>query len=260
MWDNNPMKDEMCTVEENKHINETYYMLKIKAPYIAENAKPGNFVMLKASVGFEPLLKRPFGIFDAAPPFISFYYQVVGKGTELIASLKSGDEVQMLGPLGNSFPQLEDKNILLVAGGRGLAPLYYAAKNYLPQNKVFLIYGARSAQDLNLVEELQALPFQKLFLYTDDGSAYEKGFVTTHIRRIITGYNIHATISCGPDAMFESLAREINTMKVENYVSMEALMGCGFGICCSCAVKMAAGDYKKACSDGPIFKMEEVAW
>lgn len=254
------MKDEMCSVVENRHINKKYYVLKIKAPYIAEKAKPGNFVMLKASIGFEPLLKRPFGIFFAEPPFIWLYYEVVGRGTELIAHMKPDDKAQILGPLGNRFPELRDKNILLVAGGRGIAPVYYAVRDYVSANRVFLIYGARSAGDLNLVEDLEKQPIKEIFLYTDDGGAGKKGFVTTDIRRLIENHNIDVTVSCGPDAMFEALAAEIGGMDVENYVSLEALMGCGFGICYSCAVKTVEGGYKKVCTDGPVFRMEEIAW
>jgi dihydroorotate dehydrogenase electron transfer subunit len=254
------MKEEPCIIEENRHIKKKYYLMKVNAPYIADHAKPGQFAMLKASVGFEPLLKRPFGIFNVEPPYIWFYYEVVGRGTELIATLKPGDKTHILGPLGNGFPVFENKNILLIAGGRGIAPIYYAAADYASNNRVFLIYGARSADDLNLLDELNTLPLEKIFLYTDDGTFGQKGFVTTDIRRIISENKIEVTASCGPDAMFESLAAEINELDVENYVSLEALMGCGFGICHSCVVKTVEDDYKKVCTDGPVFKMEAIAW
>jgi dihydroorotate dehydrogenase electron transfer subunit len=254
------MKDETCIVAENRNINKSYYLLKIDAPYIAEHAKPGHFVMLKASMSFEPLLKRPLGIFKADPPFIWVYFEVVGKGTELIAALRVNDKVEVLGPLGNGFPAFENKKLLMVAGGRGIAPIYYAIGNYALSNHVFLIYGARTADDLNLLEELNALPLRKIFLYTDDGSKGKKGVVTTDICPIISENKIDATVSCGPDAMFKSLAAEISDMNVENYVSLEALMGCGFGICYSCAVKTVTGEYKKVCIDGPVFNMREIAW
>lgn len=260
MCDNIGMKEETCVVIQNKHINRKYYLLKIKAPYISVNAKPGNFLMVKPSGGIDPLLKRPFGVFNVKSPFTWIYYEVVGKGTELIAKLRENDTVQVLGPLGNRFPSLVGKNILMVAGGRGIAPIYYAIRDYVPANNVYLLYGARSAADLNLVEELKELNLKQMFLYTDDGMAYQKGFVSTDIRRIIAEHHIDVTISCGPHGMFECLAREIGDMGTENYVSMEALMGCGFGICHSCAVKITTGEYKKVCSDGPVFRMEEIAW
>jgi len=253
-------KDEKCLVVENSNINKNYFLMKMKAGYISAHAKPGNFIMLAASNTSEPLLKRPFGILTSEPPFILIYYEIVGKGTELIASLKPGDTINAVGPLGNAFPPLEKKNILMVAGGRGIAPIYYAMKDYALANPVFLIYGAKSGDDLNLLTEIDALPLRQVFLYTDDGSVGKKGLVTTDIREIIAEHTIDVTISCGPDAMFESLFFTLQNMGTENYVSLEALMGCGFGICYSCAVKTVTGDYKKVCTDGPVFKMEEIAW
>jgi dihydroorotate dehydrogenase electron transfer subunit len=254
--------DEKCTVIENRNIRKNFFLMKLEAEYISSHCSPGNFIMLAASKSFDPLLKRPFGILRAESPFIWLYYEIVGKGTELIASLKPGEIVNAIGPLGNSFPGFENKNILMVAGGRGIAPVLYAVENYTSSNKVFLVYGAKSSDDLNLLDEINQLRLEKTFLYTDDGSVGKKGFVTDNIREIIDEYHIDATISCGPDAMFENLSHTLKDMKkkTENYVSMEALMGCGFGICYSCAVKMAAGGYKKVCSDGPVFKMEEIAW
>jgi dihydroorotate dehydrogenase electron transfer subunit len=254
------MKEESCIIEENRLIKKKYYLMKINAPHIAEHAKPGQFAMLKASIGIEPLLKRPFGIFDAEPPYVWFYYEVVGRGTELIATLKPGDKTHVLGPLGNGFPGFENKNILVIAGGRGIAPIYFAARHYSLSNRVFLVYGARSADDLNLLDELNTLKLQDMFLYTDDGSHGKKGFITTDIKQIISDNRVEVTASCGPDAMFENLAAEINELDIENYVSLEALMGCGFGICHSCVVKTEADEYKKVCTDGPVFKMEDIAW
>jgi dihydroorotate dehydrogenase electron transfer subunit len=254
------MKEEKCIVVENRNLNKKYFLIKLKAQYISSHAKPGNFIMLAASNTVDPLLKRPFGILKAEPPFIRLYYEIVGKGTELISTLKPNDTINAVGPLGNSFPPLENKKILMVAGGRGIAPIYCAFEDYASTNDVFLIYGAKSKHDLNLLEEINAMPLKKVFLYTDDGSMGKKGLVTADIREIIKENNIDVTISCGPDAMFKSLFHTISDLETENYVSLEALMGCGFGICYSCVVKTAAHDYKKVCTDGPVFKMEEIAW
>lgn len=273
------MKEELCEVISNDPIEKKigknekdgkneksekkYCLMKIRAEYISTYARPGNFVMLATSNTTEPLLKRPFGILNAEPPFITIYYQVVGKGTRLFSTLKSGDSIQGIGPLGNGFPDLSGENILMIAGGRGIAPILYATKYYtLPanHNSVFLIYGARSQDDLNLLDQIETLPLQKKFLYTDDGSTGEKGVVTRDIMDIIGQHHIHTTISCGPDAMFEGLSHTIGNRGTQNYASLEAFMGCGFGICYSCVVKTTSGQYKKVCSDGPVFKLEEIAW
>lgn len=257
------MKDCTAVIVENRNIRKNYFLMKMESEYISSRAKPGNFIMLAASKTSEPLLKRPFGILRVEPPFLWIYYETVGKGTDLISRLKPGDTANVVGPLGNSFPDLQEKNILVVGGGRGIAPIFYAIQHYSAKefsNNVFLIYGAKSADDMNLLDEIEKLNLRKSFLYTDDGSAAKKGFVTSDIKDIIREHNIQVTASCGPDAMFEALHKTIGDIGTENYVSLEAMMGCGFGICYSCAVKTAAGDYKKVCSDGPVFRMEEIAW
>jgi dihydroorotate dehydrogenase electron transfer subunit len=177
-----------------------------------------------------------------------------------MSALRADDRVRVLGPLGNSFPVLEKKKILIVAGGRGIAPLYYAIKSYISDNDIYLIYGARTKDDLNLLDQLEKLPLKEMYLYTDDGSLGREGLVTRDIREIILGKKIDISLSCGPDPMFKSIFNEIAGLKVENYVSLEALMGCGFGVCHSCVVKTINNDYKKVCSEGPVFRMEEIEW
>jgi dihydroorotate dehydrogenase electron transfer subunit len=254
------MKEEKCLIVENRNIVNNYYVMQLESQYIAQHSKPGNFVMLAASTSSEPLLKRPFGILDAKSPNIRLYYEIIGKGTELIASLKAGSKVNVVGPLGNVFPTMTGKNILLVAGGRGIAPLFYSIADYTKNNNVYLIYGAKTAEDMNLLEELEEKNLKDIFLYTDNGSKGKQGFVTSNILEIIKDNSIDVTISCGPDAMFEALAHTINDAGTQNYVSMEAMMGCGFGICHSCVVKDVSGNFRKVCTEGPVFKMEDIAW
>ncbi len=254
------MKDEICLVVENTPINRNYFLMKLEAPYITQDCQPGNFVMLTVAKGHDPILKRPFGIFDSKPPYIWLYYEVVGRGTERLAGLRVNDEVRALGPLGNHFPPLTKGKILMIAGGRGIAPIHYAIKEYCASNQVSLAYGARSRDDLNFIDRIKSAALNNIFLYTDDGSVGEKGLVTSGIKTIIQQQNITATFSCGPDAMLEHLARQLKDSNTENHVSMEALMGCGFGICHSCIVKVKDDNYKKVCSDGPIFRLEEIEW
>lgn len=256
-------KEEKCTVIENRNIGKNYFFMKLKADYISSEAKPGNFIMLAASRSTDPLLKRPFGILHAEKPYIWLYYETIGRGTELISGFHPGEEMNAIGPLGNEFPNFKNRKILLVAGGRGIVPVYFAAELYTAKNsgnEVYLIYGAKSGDDLNLLDHIEKLGLKNVYLYTDDGSSGKKGFVTTDIKRIIEENGIEITISCGPDAMFENLSQVLTGSPTENYVSLEAWMGCGFGICYSCAVKTVNGDYKKVCTDGPVFKMEEIAW
>jgi len=254
------MREEECRISANTVIRGRYYLMKIESEYIARVCEPGNFVMIAVSGGNDPLLKRPFGIFRQESPYFYIYYEVVGRGSELMASRREGDHLMVIGPLGNTFPKYEKENILLVGGGRGIAPLYFAAEKYSRSNNVSLIYGARSEGDLLFTDELEKFPFRETVFYTNDGSGFRKGTVTTEIKEIIERNGINVTFSCGPDKMFESLNGEIGGLGINNFVSLEAFMGCGFGICYSCAVKGSDGKYKKVCSDGPVFRMEEIEW
>lgn len=254
------MREEECRIVENRNIGGKYFLMKIESAYISENSKPGNFVMLASSGSNDPLLKRPFGIFNAESQHFIIYYEVVGKGSALLSGKKGGDRLMAVGPLGNSFPETEGKNLLLIAGGRGIAPLNYVLHSFSEKNNISLLYGARSGDDLNFAEDLSRKGLDKIFLYTDDGSRYTKGLVTDNVKDIIFRNNINVTFSCGPDAMLESLAHRIIGLKSENYVSLEAYMGCGFGICHSCVVMDNKGDYQKVCTDGPVFRMEDIEW
>jgi dihydroorotate dehydrogenase electron transfer subunit len=254
------MKDQVATVVENTFIQKHYFLLKIQADYISQKAKPGNFVMIRVSSTLEPLLKRPFGIFDAVPPHIWIYFEVVGKGTRLLSELTGGDKITILGPLGNSFPSLNKRNILGIAGGRGIAPIHFALKEYSKNNQVNLVYGARSRQDLNLLKNLENLNLGALFLYTDDGSMGKKGLATSDIKNIIHQKKPNIGISCGPNQMLKAIYDLTHNTGIRNYVSMEALMGCGFGICHSCVILTRSYGYKKVCSDGPVFDIEEIEW
>ena len=254
------MKEEKCTIVENRNLGGSYYLMTLEAGETAGAARAGNFVMLLTSSATDPLLKRPFGIFKVEPPYVWLYYEVVGKGTSLMADMKPGDQTVVLGPLGNSFPTMLNRKILLVAGGRGIAPVFYAAGQYARNNSVRLLYGARSKSDLNLLEEIETLGLDEIMLCTDDGSVGKKGFITEEIGDIIRDRAIDVTISCGPEAMFEALFDKIGDNGIENYVSMEAYMGCGFGICHSCVVMGTDGNYKKVCKDGPVFRLEDIQW
>ena len=124
------MQDESGRIEETRCLGKDYYLLKVLAPKIAREAKPGNFVMVRVSPSFDPLLRRPLGILQSDPSHIWLYFQVNGRGTTLLKDHRSGDRLDILGPLGNFFPELPGKKILLIAGGRGIVPLFSYAKTY----------------------------------------------------------------------------------------------------------------------------------
>lgn len=254
------MQDESGRIEETRCLGRDYYLLKILVPKIAREAKPGNFVMVRVSPSFDPLLRRPLGILQIQPPYIWLYFQVKGRGTALLKSHQSGDRLDILGPLGNSFPELPGKKILLIAGGRGIVPLFNYAKTYAAKQPLVFLYGGRSAADLNLLEEINAMPLHQSHFFSEDGSRGEKGLLTAGLEKIMAQERPEATMACGPEAMLAALARTLDAKKTDNYVSLEAMMGCGFGVCHSCAVAAANGQYRKVCDEGPVFRLEEIQW
>jgi dihydroorotate dehydrogenase electron transfer subunit len=254
------MQDESGSIEETRCLGENYYLLKINAPRIAREAKPGNFVMVRVSPSLDPLLRRPFGILQSQPPHVWLYFQVKGRGTSLLKARQAGDRLDILGPLGNTFPELPDKKILLIAGGRGIVPLFSYAKTYAGQQKLILLYGGRSAADLQLLEEINTIPLHKTYIFSEDGSCGRKGLLTQGLENIIHEQQPQATMACGPEAMLAALAKMLEPKKLENYASLEAMMGCGFGVCHSCAVAAVDGQYRKVCDEGPVFPLDEIQW
>jgi len=254
------MQDERGRIVEARSLSGNYYLLKITAPQIAAQAKPGNFVMVRVSSSLDPLLRRPFGILQSRPPHIWLYYQVRGRGTRLLSELGSGDGLDILGPLGNTFPELPGKKVLLIAGGRGIVPLFHHAQVHAAHQPLLLLYGGRSAAELHLLQEIQTMPLLQSYIFSEDGSIGQKGLLTSGLEKIIAEQRPQATLSCGPEAMLARLAQMFKPKKTENYASLEALMGCGFGVCHSCAVKVVDNSYRRVCDEGPVFPLEEIRW
>jgi len=255
------VKEEKGIIADNRNIGGDFFLTKIKAPYIAKNSIPGNFVMIAVSNSNDPLLKRPLGIFNSEPPFIYIYYETVGKGTDLLSKKQKNDAVDLIGPLGNGFPiPPENEKVLLIGGGRGIAPLFYALNRLRSDNLIYTVYGASNRNSLNFTNEIEVLNPGRNYFYTDDGSAFSKGFVTSEIDKIANNTDAGIIFSCGPHAMLKSLSKITSRLGLKNHTSLEARMGCGFGVCHSCVVKDSAGNYKKVCVDGPVFDSEEVDW
>jgi dihydroorotate dehydrogenase electron transfer subunit len=208
---------------------------------------PGQFVMVKVSDGTDPLLRRPFSVYNLIGPErgktsgLELLYKVVGKGTEIMSGWEEGHTVEVLGPLGNGFPRPQGK-LLMVAGGIGIASFYLLAKRYANSE---LVFGARARADAALARDFRGL-VKNVKVSTEDGSVGEKGLASKLVsRELKPGTVVYA---CGPEAGVKCL------------VSMERAMACGMGACLGCAVKMKNGGYRMACSDGPIFETEAIQW
>ena len=250
----------LCPIVAHERVGAGLYLMKLADEAISHHAQPGHFVMVSVSDGSHPLLKRPLGILKVEPPFFWLLYEVVGEGTGLLARRQPGDQVRVLGPLGGPLPSFVERDLLVVAGGSGIVPVYYAMEVMAPQNRVSLVYGARTREHLVLRDWIDALPLMARVYRTDDGSCGARGRVTEDVPRLLEERGITVTLSCGPEPMFHALWPQLRDRGLENYVSLEARMGCGFGVCHSCVVEGARGHYRKVCTDGPVFRMEDIAW
>lgn len=229
----------MATVLKNEAVGKDFYLLQVAGRFAG---KMGQFCMLRAWEEY-PVLSRPISIFDCDAERISFLYKVVGHGTKLLAQLTAGDEVDVQGPYGNGFPEVQGK-VALVGGGIGVAPLYLTAKVLRAQGNPVDLY-------LGFTDE--ALLEHDYAAVCDHLTVNVGGFITDDIHPADYDY----IMTCGPQIMMKILAQKVKNTPAKLYVSMENRMGCGVGACLVCSCKTVHGN-RKVCKDGPVFQAEEV--
>jgi dihydroorotate dehydrogenase electron transfer subunit len=237
-------------------------LIRLDAPEIALAARPGQFVMVRC--GKETILPRPFSIHRVEGGQMSLLFSVVGKGTRWLAQKTKGDTLDVFGPLGNGFRiEAAARNLLLVAGGIGIAPLVFLADVAVKQDKkVTVIAGARSGDCLPPVSMPQRL-FDEgvmgasihVICATDDGSEGFKGLATDLIPAYLEG--IDQVFACGPAEMYRTMVRMPELQGRDVQLSLEIMMGCGTGVCYGCTIETKNG-LKQVCKDGPVFGMGEV--
>ncbi len=232
-----------------------HYLLTIEMD--SPGIKPGQFVNIRTNDGTDPLLRRPFSIYDAEGKIIRVVIRVIGRGTELLCGMAPG-EINMLAPLGNGFTVEKTGEVLIVGGGVGNAPLLYLAKELKKAgNRVTYIYCARSSEFIFGENDFRKA-VDEFIIVTDDGSAGRKGFGTDVAADIISDPKFGMIYCCGPDPMMEKTVKLANAAaKVE--VSVENYFGCGVGICVGCTVDTTEG-YLRACVDGPVFDGRKILW
>lgn len=234
------------------------WLLWLEAPEIAGRARPGQFVMVRCGDGAEPLLRRPFSIHGTdSRGGVALLFETVGQGTAWLAGRAAGDPVDLIGPLGNGFRIAPGcREVLLVAGGVGIAPLAYLAEAALEAGrKVSLLQGARTASVLYPRHRLA--PGAAVACVTDDGSSGSRGVVTDFLEEYAA--RADQVFACGPTGMYRTMARlECLTGKPVQ-LSLEEKMACGLGACLGCMVQTRSGP-KQVCHDGPVFEMGDIIW
>lgn len=274
------MKDIRAKILSNKKTGRAYYKMTLETPYIARLAKPGQFVQIKCSDSFDPLLRRPFSIHrvirhskgmgqagkGSRAKGIEILYEVVGKGTEILAGKKEGEFLDVLGPLGTGFSLPTALNLepraIIIAGGIGAAPLVFLAEE-LKKNKIktIVLMGAKT-KSLILCEKDFKMVTPEVYVSTDNGTYGCKGFVSELFHKILkTTESKFETIVyvCGPHGMLRCIAGICLERNFECQVSLEEKMACGIGACLGCVVKTKSGN-KLACKDGPVFNASELIW
>ncbi len=268
---------------QNESAAADIWRVRLQSKEIAESTQPGQFCMLRIPGVQAPLLGRPLAIFRTENDTVEVVYAVVGKGTEQLARLLPGQELEIWGPLGNGFPldpkvEKRPTRPLLVAGGIGQTPMYLLAEAFLKEErteKVTLLWGARDLAHLACLEDFNTLAAKykgrlAIFNATDDGSFAHSGFVTDLEREQLASGTFSpqnsCVYSCGPKPMLKMVAEIAKDAGLTCWVSLETPMACGMGICFTCVTKCKDSsapegwDYCRTCTEGPVFDAEKLVW
>ena len=265
-------------VRENVPLARQTYRIRLHTPELARAIRPGQFLMVRLPGSTDPLLGRPFALYDTVlddrgqPAAVDVVYLVVGKVTGLLSRLRPGERVEVWGPLGNGFPDLDGlDHVALVAGGIGQTPFPAHARELLgtrgyggraprrAARKVSLYYGVRTADLAAGVEDFRAAGAE-VHLASDDGSLGHRGFVTGLLEQHPPPGHL---VGCGPEPMLRALARLARRWGVPCHVSLETPMACGVGVCFSCVTRVRTSegwDYRRVCVEGPVFDAACLAW
>lgn len=275
----------MARIIFNRNISPGYYRMRISCPGLAARSKPGQFIMARVGSSIDPLLRRPFAVHrvcretDNAPAgnassCIEILYRTVGKGTLLLSQKKRGQDIDLLGPLGNGFSiprHLE--TAVLVAGGIGVAPLLSLAHLLGRGNRAVsstVIIGGASRGDILCGSDFRKTG-ARVAVSTEDGSRGIKGLATDLLRHVLdslapkTDPTRLAVYACGPPAMLQRVSVIARERAISCQVSLESNMACGVGAClgCSVPVRSRTGStalYQRVCTEGPVFDSTTIDW
>ena len=256
-----------------KEVAPNIYLIKLKAPEVAQEALPGQFIHIKCSKDNYPLLRRPLSIhrIDKEKGEIHILFQVVGEGTKLLSQRVIGDDLDIMGPTGNGFNIYpESRKIIIIGGGIGVAPLLALCEESKRQGKEVRVLIGAQKKELVIGEENFRKLGAKVDVATNDGSYKYKGLVTDLLERIIKeGWLADQVFACGPKLKLKKVVEISLDAHIDCQISLEERMACGIGACLGCVCKIKTKnkkgnkvkyEFKRVCVDGPIFEGSEVVW
>ncbi len=243
----------------NRRLNGDLFVLELECSANLPDIRPGQFVQVKIDGSPDTFLRRPISIHDVdyEKNRINLLIQVAGSGTRKLGSMKCGERLNLIYPLGNSFSIPDSsKKILLAGGGCGVAPLLFLSK-YLRSGgfKPEILLGFRSADRIVELDEYEKAG--TVYIATEDGSKGEKGFITEHT--ILSGNSFDGIYCCGPEPMMKAIAAYCYEKEIFCEVSLENMMACGFGVCLCCVVDSVRGNVC-TCTEGPVFNINDLKW
>ena len=247
-------------VSQNIRLHENYVLIKMTHANPLPEMVPGQFAEIRIDGSTTTYLRRPISIHyvDKESNEVWFLVQLVGDGTRQLATVKQGDVVNVVLPLGNGYtmPQTADMKPLLVGGGVGTAPMLMLGSELAKMGcRPTFLLGARSAKDLLQLDEFKKLG--DVYTTTEDGSMGEKGYVTQH--SMLNGAKFDMIYTCGPKPMMMAVAKYAKANGIECEVSLENTMACGVGACLCCVENTDEG-HLCVCKDGPVFNIKKLLW
>jgi dihydroorotate dehydrogenase electron transfer subunit len=254
------VKNFLATITNRIDISDELVILNLTLPHFDGKAEPGQFVMIKVSEMYDPFLRRPYSILECGKEKMSVLVKNRGKGSSLLTHKKRNDVVEIFGPLGNGFPLKDSDYPLLVAGGIGIAPLWFLGRKLTVKGREFsFIFGEMTSSTLG---EMVDRGFGgNAFLVTDDGS---KGLTSNASDAVplciekLPQKNI-SIYACGPVEMLKKIIAYGIKESYDVFVSLEEKMACGIGVCLGCSIKKKnSNEFFTVCKDGPVFKGDEV--
>ena len=252
------MYQELAPIVSNAEVMPGIYLMRVHTT-IASLARPGQFAMLACDNQNLTVLRRPISIHEAQSHVAGFLFAVIGAGTAWLAQRQPGESIDLIGPAGNGFSyDPNSRKLLLIAGGMGIAPLTYLAREAINQGRqVVILAGAKTAKQIYPAALLP--PGCEYFTATEDGSAGEKRLVTALLTQHVDWAD--QIFVCGPLPMFKTLAGDFGPLLKNKsvQVSLEVRMGCGMGFCYACTIRTQKG-LQQVCKDGPVFRMPDIIW